>query len=92
MLLPVVGGHTLVDELDAELVAAHKWYVWGCYVVATVDCRTVGLHRVIAGTPKGLVTDHINGNTYDNRRANLRHATYGENRKNTAASRAAAAR
>jgi hypothetical protein len=54
--------------------------------------RTTSLHRLIADTPPGFVTDHINGDTLDNRRANLRHATYGENRRNTRASRAAAAR
>lgn len=32
----------------------------------------VYMHRLIAGTPPGLMTDHINGNTLDNQRHNLR--------------------
>ena len=30
------------------------------------------MHRFIAKTPKGLETDHINGNPFDNRKSNLR--------------------
>lgn len=34
--------------------------------------KLVELHRWIMGEPKGLYIDHINGNTLDNRRSNLR--------------------
>ena len=37
------------------------------------------LHRFLIETPKGLATDHINGNTMDNRKSNLRTCTAGEN-------------
>lgn len=36
------------------------------------DRRNVLLHRWIMGEPKGLLVDHINGDTMDNRRQNLR--------------------
>ena len=40
------------------------------------------LHRYINNTPKGMDTDHINGNTMDNRKQNLRTCTRAENSRN----------
>ena len=40
------------------------------------------LHRLIADTPKGMYTDHINGDTLDNRKQNLRICTIAENGRN----------
>src|SRR5574341_376539 len=40
------------------------------------------LHRMITNAPSGLVVDHINHNTLDNRRANLRVVSAFENRQN----------
>jgi hypothetical protein len=44
--------------------------------------QTIWMHAVINGTPKGLQTDHINGNTLDNRCENLRTATSAQNQHN----------
>lgn len=38
-------------------------------------------HMVIGVPPKGHVTDHINGDGLDNRKANLRHVSQSENMK-----------
>lgn len=41
------------------------------------------LHRLIMDTPKGLETDHKNGDGLDNRRDNLRIATHRQNALNS---------
>ena len=40
------------------------------------------LHRIVANTSKNKVTDHINKNTLDNRRKNLRVGTIQDNLRN----------
>ena len=43
------------------------------------------MHHLIAGTPpKGMTIDHINGNSLDNRKENLRVATQQQQRMNSA--------
>ncbi len=49
------------------------------------DLRKISLHRFVINAKKGEVVDHINGDTFDNRRCNLRLVTYNQsaqNRKN----------
>lgn len=43
----------------------------------------IKLHRLIMDTPKNLVVDHLNHNTLDNRKVNLRNCTTAENNENT---------
>lgn len=83
------GKFTLVDgDYDGEYFSQYKWYLSSKgYAYRTVytenGVRNIHLHREVARTPKGLVTDHINRNRLDNRSCNLRWATAklnGENR------------
>lgn len=46
------------------------------------NMRAVYLHRVIAGAPDGYEVDHINGDSLDNRRENLRVCPAAKNRQN----------
>lgn len=43
---------------------------------------TIGLHRWVMGNPSGLQIDHINRNTLDNRKSNLRIVTCQQNSQN----------
>lgn len=51
-----------------------------CYI--SINKKIVALHRYVMNCPNGLVVDHLNHNTLDNRRSNLRVVTYGENLRN----------
>lgn len=46
------------------------------------DGTRLWVHRLIAETPDGYVTDHINGNGLDNRQRNLRICSAGMNGRN----------
>uniref|UniRef100_A0A6M3KBR1 Putative HNH endonuclease n=1 Tax=viral metagenome TaxID=1070528 RepID=A0A6M3KBR1_9ZZZZ len=76
----------LVDEDDYNRVSKYDWNLYRFsehkkYVQATVSGRSVYLHRFVL--PHTLPrTDHINQNTLDNRKSNLRPATYSQNGAN----------
>jgi hypothetical protein len=44
--------------------------------------REISIHRYLFDNPNGLVIDHINHNTLDNRRKNLRVLTHSQNLQN----------
>lgn len=88
VVVPVGARHVaLVDSCDGELVGQHAWYLMKgatgkLYAYTRVASRSVFMHRLIAGTPDGLATDHANGDGLDNRRRNLRPATKSQNGAN----------
>lgn len=66
----------MVDWLDRwTWYALRKSHTW--YATTQVKRRGYYLHHAVLGgrPPKGMVTDHINGDGLDNRRANLRFVT-----------------
>lgn len=77
-------GVTLVDDGDYEELAKYSWYMTGPknHLIAARNGRlsdglgpahrTVYMHRAILNPPADMVVDHINGNSLDNRRENLR--------------------
>jgi len=90
------GKVALVDDEDFDAIAEHKWCAVekfrGCwYAVRGISTphgvRHIYMHRVIANPPKGMVTDHINGDGLDNRRSNIRIATKQQNSQNVAPGR-----
>ena len=58
----------------------------GLFMLLAGIADTVLLHRVIAGTPVGMETDHRDRDGLNNRRNNLRNATIAQNRQNAAIS------
>lgn len=82
----------LIDDSDFFKVSQLKWHLLydkcinGFYIITTLYTdnkkRTVYLHRFVMGCPKDKIIDHINHNTLDNRRCNLRICTKLENNKN----------
>lgn len=67
------GNTFIVDADDLERIKICTWCKDNAkgYVMGTIKRKRVPLHRFLLGYPDGIV-DHINRNTCDNRRKNLR--------------------
>jgi hypothetical protein len=86
------GQYAVVDAADETLVRQFKWHaqqngMGGFYAAASIkdaDGRWahLSMHRLITGAPKGKVVDHINHDTLDNRRENLRVGSHRDNMRN----------
>lgn len=84
------GLSAVIDDSDLPLVAGRKWYAHegGTGFYAAYCNKADGyvpMHRVIIGAPRGVLVDHWDGDTLNNRRGNLRPATNRENSRNRAA-------
>lgn len=83
----IPGGVVLCDKEDAQELLTGGWRVNCGRVVKKITksgkyLRVELFHREILGCPSEKVVDHINGNTLDNRRVNLRTCTEQQNRWN----------
>jgi hypothetical protein len=86
------GFYTIVDPDIYYRVGHLKWSVCGDErkdYAARIDrkfrygrTKTIFLHREIMNAPKGLLVDHHNGKSLDNRMDNLRLATHSQNMQN----------
>lgn len=87
------GGKARIDARDLDLVSASKWYATGArpwiYAGGYVKAlgRQVPMHRLLMAAQPGQVVDHINGDTLDNRRSNLRLCTNSQNLHNAVRTR-----
>ena len=74
-------ARAIVDTDDLPILREYVWSynVGSGYAYSHSHGPTVMMHKLIAKTPEGMLTDHINSNRLDNRKANLRHATMSQN-------------
>lgn len=83
------GAWAIVDAADFEWLCQWKWSVSvgprGRAVAMRQDPERGGvlMHTELLPVARPLVVDHINGNSLDNRRANLRAATIAQNGANS---------
>lgn len=78
------GKKAIVDDEDFEILNQYKWYAQKApsnkYYAR--NSRLGLLHRFILNIDTVFEVDHINGNSLDNRRNNLRKSTHHENMMN----------
>lgn len=80
-----IEKEVLIDDEDKDLVSGYDWFISGskkAYTAARVSNKLVYMHRLIMGEPSEWV-DHINGNTFDNRKENLRLVNPSQSRSNS---------
>jgi len=88
--IPLTRGYVArVDPEDFERVAVFRWHATdrgGIYAARNIRVdghpTKVSMHRFIMAAGSGFVVDHINGDTLDNRKANLRVCTQRQNCRN----------
>jgi len=91
--IPLTKGlEAVVDAKDLGIVEGYNWFAQrgrrGTFYAARMPPRGSGkrrmiyMHREIAKTPDGLITDHIDSDGLNNTRGNLRDATVSENQCN----------
>ncbi len=77
--------------IDIEDLSKLKGFTWGVflsshnkslYAQTNYKNKNIKLHRLITNCPEDKMIDHINRNTLDNRRCNIRICTNSENQQN----------
>ena len=88
------GQFALIDNEDFERVSKYKWHAdynktTKSYYAKTTPyighnkSKNIRMHRFIMNVPRVLQVDHINKNTLDNRKSNLRFCTREQNMWNS---------
>lgn len=84
------GKFAKVDDSDYDFLNKWKWYAHfrnGWYAIRNISLSSgrqtqIKMHRIILDVPKGLQTDHKDGDGLNNQRNNLRVCTNSQNQKN----------
>ena len=80
------GKVAIVDDDVFDYLSQWNWFYHKGYAARHTrrsgKSITIWMHRVILNTPNDFDTDHINGNSLDNRLENLRVCTMSQNQAN----------
>lgn len=77
------GDSFILDRQDYKAAWQHRWFLDSKgYAKTTILGKTVEFSRFVLGADGETVVDHINRDTRDNRRRNLRTATRAQNARN----------
>ena len=77
------GTEWIFDPEDYEFVCSRQWHVEGDrYPYTNIGQTQKAFHSLVLNPPEGFTVDHIDGNTLNNRRSNLRYASALDNARN----------
>jgi hypothetical protein len=90
MTITLSGYSVQIDEEDEELVCSYRWYAserktcvyFRSAIYSHNSQKNISLHRTIMKAVKFQIVDHINGDTLDNRKCNLRIVSHEQNNFN----------
>lgn len=77
-----------IDDEDYDKVSAYKWHTKksrpnsGIYIRRRAGQRSISLTSCILGVDPSIIIDHIDGNTLNNKKSNLRITTNTNNVRN----------
>ena len=82
------GRFTIVDKEDYDYLSKYKWYALKSaaseYIVTRKikngRAKVIRMHRLVTNCPPSLKVHHLNNNTFDNRKENLKNVTEREHR------------
>lgn len=90
--LKIKGHVVLIDEEDYPLISLFTWHIKkignNIYAASSIFDeyegmpKRISMHRLLGNIPKGMLTDHANGNGLDNRKCNIRACDYSQNAMN----------
>lgn len=92
MEITIRGNKAMLDDEDWDKISGLSWSILRGrntkYATHQKETRgkvrhTLMHHLILGKPPKGMVTDHINGDGLDNRKSNLRFCTVSENAMNS---------
>lgn len=85
----IKNQNIIIDSEDSNLYESYKWYLVKSrmksdkfYAITFINGKINYLHRLIMNAKKGQIVDHINSNTLDCTKINMRFVTYSQNRLN----------
>ncbi|OAJ75137.1 hypothetical protein AYJ08_05835 [Brevibacillus sp. SKDU10] len=85
--IPLTQGKvTIVDDEEFEPLSKYKWFATKCgnsyYAARRLNGKTILMHRYIMNPENRLVVDHVDGDSLNNQKSNLRICSKAQNNRN----------